>query len=107
MVLTALAVAAYAAAAAWLARGLAAAGRRESQLAGALALGAAALHVGVHLQAYRSAGAVDLNFFAALSLVGVALAALTALLSLTRPIAALGVVVHPIAAAMLLLYRFG
>jgi ABC-type uncharacterized transport system permease subunit len=102
-----LAVVAYAAAAAWLARRLALDGQRESALAGALALVAVVLHAALHVLAYRAGGSIDLHFFAALSLVGVALAALTVVVSLHRPVGALGVVVYPIAAACLLLYAFG
>ena len=107
MLFTLLAVVAYAAASAWLARRLARDGQRESAFAGALAMVAVVLHAALHIHAYRSAGAFDLHFFAALSLVGAALAGLTVAVSLHRPVAALGVVVYPIAAACLLLYAFG
>lgn len=105
MVLTTLAVVAYGAAAGWLARRLASDGRRESRLSSALALLAVLLHGAVHLQAWRAAGAIDLQFFAALSLVGLALALLTLALSLQRPIGALGVVVYPLAAGTVLLFH--
>lgn len=105
MVLTALAAVAYGAAAGWLARRLAADGGRETRLPSALALLAALLHAAVHLQAWRDSNAIDLQFFAALSLVGLAVALLTLVLSLQRPIAALGVVVYPLAAATVLLFH--
>lgn len=102
-----LAALAYAVAAAWLARRLAREGQRESVLASALALLAVVLHAGLHIYAYRVGGGIDLHFFPSLSLVGAALAGLTVVVSLHRPIAALGVVVYPIAAATVLLYAFG
>jgi ABC-type uncharacterized transport system permease subunit len=107
MITAVLAAVAYALAAAWQARRLAAEGRRESMLAVALGICAVVLHAIVHVQAWHDAGGIDLHFFAALSLVGVALAGLTAALSLRRPVGALGVVVYPIAAACLLLFAFG
>ena len=71
------------------------------------ALAATALHAVAHVQGTLAAGAVELHFFAALSLVGLGVAALVAVLSLARPVGALGVVVFPLAAVLLLLYRFG
>lgn len=46
-------------------------------------------------------GGLDLHFFAALSIVGLCIAALTLLVSLSRPVAGLGVLVFPIAAMLL------
>jgi ABC-type uncharacterized transport system permease subunit len=90
-----------------LGHGLTRAQPRPPRLAALLAGVAIALHLMVHVARLRSAGAIDLHFFAALSLVGVVLAALTLVLGLMRPVAALGVVVYPVATATLLLYRFG
>lgn len=64
---------------------------------------AVALHAAAHLDAWRAAG-LDLHFFAALSLVGLGMAALTAVTGAGGRMRALGVVVFPIAAAMLALY---
>jgi ABC-type uncharacterized transport system permease subunit len=95
----------YVAAAALIGFGL----RRDAQptqrLAAIVAIAAVVLHALLHLQRMRSGGAIDLHFFAALSLVGGVLAGLTTALGLLRPVAALGVVVYPIAAASVLLYR--
>lgn len=46
-------------------------------------------------------GGVDLHFFASLSLVGFGIAATTLVVNLFRPVAALGVIVFPLAAAAL------
>lgn len=46
-------------------------------------------------------GGLDLHFFASLSLSGLGIAALTLLVSMIRPIAALGVLVYPLAALFL------
>lgn len=73
--------------------------------AGLLVAGIGALlHFAVHGDAWRSSGGVDMHFFAALSLVGLGMAALTLLAPLSRRLDALGVVVFPTAAATLLLY---
>ena len=50
----------------------------------------------------KHGGGVDLHFFAALSLVGACIAALSLLVNLTRPVASLGVLVFPLAALLLL-----
>lgn len=68
----------------------------------ALAVGAHAMH---HALAWRGMGGADLHFFAALSLVGIGMAALTTIVGATGRMAALGVVVFPLAAATLLAYR--
>jgi ABC-type uncharacterized transport system permease subunit len=62
------------------------------------------LHAAMHLQVWRAAGGADLHFFAALSLVGLGMAALTLLVGARGRMAALGVVVFPIAAGTLLGY---
>jgi len=51
-------------------------------------------------------GGVDLHFFAALSLVGACIAAMCLLVNLARPVAALGVIVFPVAAGLLLVDAF-
>ena len=69
----------------------------------ALPLAAASLAVSGHLAdiliAHR--GALDLHFFAALSLIAAVVAALTLLVNFSRPVAGLGVIVFPLAAALL------
>lgn len=62
---------------------------------------AAVLHLAVHAQAWRLAGGADLHFFSALSLVGFGMAAMTTAYGASGRMAALGVVVFPIAAASL------
>src|SRR5690606_1098389 len=59
------------------------------------------LHGSVHLLAWRATGGTDMHFFAALSLVGLGMAALTALFGAGARMAALGVVVYPLAALLL------
>ena len=65
---------------------------------------AALLHGAAHLLAWREAGGANLHFFSALSLVGLGMAALTVLVGVRGRMAALGVIVLPIAATTLLLY---
>jgi ABC-type uncharacterized transport system permease subunit len=62
------------------------------------------LHAAVHLIAWRDAGGANLHFFSALSLVGLGMSALTLLVGARGQMAALGVIVFPIASATLLLY---
>lgn len=69
------------------------------------ALGAVALHGTTHLLAWRHSGGADLHFFAALSLVGLGMAALTAIVGASGRMAALGVMVFPLAALTLLGYH--
>jgi len=69
------------------------------------ALAGVAAHAGVHLLATHRAGAVDLHFYSALSLVSLGMASLTTLVGVRERMAALGVVVFPVAAAFLLVYR--
>lgn len=68
-----------------------------------LGLGVAAVAVLAHgaflLGAHR--GGLDLHFFAALSFVSALIAATTLLVNLARPVAALGVIVFPLAAGLL------
>ena len=68
-----------------------------------LALLAIALHAGWHLHGWRVTGGPDLHFFAALSLVALGMAALTAAMSSLRRVQALGIMVYPLAALMLTL----
>ena len=69
-----------------------------------LALPAVALHAAVHGWAWQQMGAADLHFFPALSLVGLGMAALTTALGPAQRIEALGIIVFPLAALVLLAY---
>lgn len=95
----------YAGAAAALARPLLDAGRATPRRT-ALVLGAIAvvLHFAVLFGIHR--GAVDLHFYAALSLVAAVIAALTLLVNLARPVAALGIILFPLAALFLAIDEF-
>lgn len=66
---------------------------------------AVALHATAHLLAWRGSGGADLHFFSALSLVGLGMALLTTAVGASGRMAALGVVVFPLAALGLLGYR--
>lgn len=68
------------------------------------ALVGVAAHAGYHVLAWREAGGADMHFFAALSLVGLGMAALTTLFAAGGRMRALGVVVFPLAALMLCVY---
>ena len=70
------------------------------------AIVAVALHGAAHVLAWSAAAGLDLHFFAALSLVAIGMAALTTLYGATGRMAALGVVVFPLAAASLLAYAY-
>ncbi len=72
-----------------------------SRLWGVPALAGVVLHALVHARAWQAAGGTDLHFFAALSLVGLGMAALTTLYGGFGRMAALGVIVFPVAAATL------
>jgi len=61
-------------------------------------------HSGYHLTAWRTTGGPDMHFFAALSLVGLGMALLTTLFAASGRMRALGVVVFPLAALMLIGY---
>jgi ABC-type uncharacterized transport system permease subunit len=61
-------------------------------------------HAGVLLGMHR--GALDLHFFAALSLVACVVSALTLLVNVARPVAAVGVIVFPLAALLLAVDSF-
>ncbi len=69
------------------------------------AVTAVVLHGSAHLVAWRKAGGADLHFFAALSLVGLGMATLTSLVGAAGRMAALGVVVSPLAALVLFGYH--
>ncbi|HEX5961061.1 MAG TPA: cytochrome c biogenesis protein CcsA [Rhodanobacteraceae bacterium] len=102
--LAVLAIALYLAAAAGLARPLLnqqAVPRRAVLVAGAVAV---LLHFGVLFGIHR--GAVDLHFYAALSLVSAVIAALTLIVNLTRPVAALGIILFPLAGLFLAIDEF-
>ena len=62
------------------------------------------LHGVVHFLAWQRSGVTDLHFFAALSLVGLGMAAMTAFVGAGGRMRALGVVVFPLSAVVLLLY---
>ncbi|MGY0504616.1 cytochrome C assembly family protein [Luteimonas sp. e5] len=70
-----------------------------------LAILALVFHGEIHAAGWRVAGGPDMHFFAALSLSALGMAALTTLLGLLGRMAALGVIVYPLAAAFALLYR--
>jgi ABC-type uncharacterized transport system permease subunit len=78
---------------------------RGDALALAFALPAVALHALAHALDWRALGGWDPSFLTALSLVGLGMAALTALTVRTPRLDALGVVVFPLAAGLLLLHR--
>jgi len=78
--------------------------RPTSRLWLAPAIAAVLLHGGFHVLAWRQAGGADLHFFAALSLVGLGMSLLTLLVGTRERMAALGVVVFPIATLSLCLY---
>ncbi|QSX77312.1 cytochrome C assembly family protein [Agrilutibacter solisilvae] len=71
-----------------------------------LSVVAIALHLTAHVVAWRQAGGPDLHFFAALSLVGLGMAMLTALVGAMGRMAALGVIVMPLAALALAGYHW-
>jgi len=100
MILTLIAVALYLLSTAMLVRALAHGDEnpRSWTLPALLAL---AGHAGFHLAAWKAAAGLDLHFFAALSLVGLGMAALTTAFGTSGRMAALGVVVFPLAAASL------
>ena len=102
MTLAFIAALAYLLAAGLLAGGVARDARGRAWLLPALA--AIALHAALHAMTWREAGALDLHFFSALSLVGLGMAALTAMFGANGRMAALGVIVFPIAALVALAY---
>ncbi|HJR74998.1 MAG TPA: cytochrome c biogenesis protein CcsA [Luteimonas sp.] len=106
MTIVLIAVLLYLAAAGLLVRGLA---RDDGTISKAWlgpALAAVILHAADHVVGWRQSGGADMHFFAALSLVGLGMAALTTSFGAGGKMAALGVVVFPVAAAVLLGYAF-
>jgi ABC-type uncharacterized transport system permease subunit len=71
-----------------------------------LAVPAIALHAAAHGLGWARLHGPDLHFFAALSLVALGMAGLGTLAAATQRMAALGVIVYPLAAVLLLLYEF-
>ena len=69
------------------------------------ALGAVMLHAASHVMAWRHTGSTDMHFFAALSLVALGMAAFTTLVGALGRMAALGVMVFPLAALTLVGYH--
>lgn len=102
--LAAFAIVLYLAASAALARPLFTGGQPLNRLALGLAGSAVVLHAAILLGAHR--GALDLHFFAALSLVAFVVATLTLLVNLSRPVAALGVIVFPLTALLVFVDSF-
>lgn len=94
----------YLAAAAGLARPLLSGGQPLNRLALGLAGAAVLVHAGILLGMHR--GALDLHFFAALSLVAFVVSALTLMVNASRPVAALGVIVFPLTAALIAVDSF-
>lgn len=103
-VIAVFAIVLYLVAAVGLARPLLNGGKPLNRLALILASIAVLLHAGILLSMHR--GALDLHFFAALSLVACVVAGLTLLVNLSRPVAALGVIVFPLAALFLAIDAF-
>ena len=97
--LTLLAIALYLAATGLLVRPLLGKAGLPNRLAMGIATAGVLMHAGVLLGMHR--GALDLHFFAALSLVGCMVAALTLIVNLSRPVVALGVIVFPLTALLL------
>ena len=104
MTLVLIAVAAYLTAAVVLARALARDAVGHGRIWQGLALLGLLLHAAFHVQAWREAGGPDMHFFAALSLVGLGMAAMTTLIGSFGRMAAVGVIAYPVAAATLLGY---
>ncbi|HVC16705.1 MAG TPA: cytochrome c biogenesis protein CcsA [Rhodanobacter sp.] len=103
-VLALLAIVLYLAAAGGLARPLLSGGPPLNRLALGLAGVAVLIHAGILLGMHR--GALDLHFFAALSLTAFVVSTLTLLVNLSRPVAALGVIVFPLTAALIAVDSF-
>jgi ABC-type uncharacterized transport system permease subunit len=103
-VLALLAIALYLGAAGLLARPLLGGADAPQKAAGGVAALAVLIHAGILFGMHR--GALDLHFFAALSLVACVVSALTLIVNLSRPVAALGVVVFPLTAALLAVDAF-
>lgn len=81
-------------------------GHSQSRAVLWLALPAIVLHAATHAIGWSHLHGPDLHFFAALSLVGLGMAAMSTLAAGTQRMEALGVIVYPLAAFLLLLYHF-
>jgi len=81
-------------------------GRTQTRAVLWLALPAIVLHAATHGLGWAHLHGPDLHFFAALSLVGLGMAALSTLAAGTQRMEALGVIVYPLSAFLLLLYHF-
>jgi ABC-type uncharacterized transport system permease subunit len=106
MTIVLIAILFYVAATAVLVRGVA---REQRSLRGWywLALGGILLHGTYHvLVAAQTVGGADMHFFAALSLVSLGMASMTAAVGAQGRMAALGVVALPLAALLLAVYHF-
>jgi len=99
-----LAILLYLAAGGGLARPLLSGGPPLNRLALSLAGAALPIHAAILLSMHR--GALDLHFFAALSLVAFVVSAMTVLVNLSRPVAALGVIVFPLTALLIAVDSF-
>lgn len=106
MTLVLIAVVAYLTAAVVLARALARGADSTARGWLLLALLALLLHAVFHIQAWRAADGPDMHFFAALSLVGLGMAAMTTLVGAFGRMAAVGVIAFPLAAAGLVGYAW-
>ena len=71
-----------------------------------LAVPAIGLHAAAHAMGWTQLNGPDLHFFAALSLVALGMAALGTLAAAAQRMAALGVIIYPLAAVLVLLYVF-
>jgi ABC-type uncharacterized transport system permease subunit len=71
-----------------------------------LVLPAIGLHFAAHAWGWSRLQGPELHFFAALSLVALGMSALGTLAAATQRMAALGVIVYPLAALLVLLYQF-
>lgn len=106
MTIVLIAIALYLLSAGLLARRLAEAGAQVPPALWAAPALAAVLHATAHALAWREAGGANLHFFSALSLVGLGMAGLTLLVGIRGRMAALAVIVFPIAAVTLGLYAW-
>ena len=103
-ILALLAIVLYLAAAGGLARPLLSGRQPLNRTSLGLAAFAVLAHGGILLGMHR--GALDLHFFAALSLVAFVVSVLTLLVNLSRPVAALGVIVFPLTALLVAVDSF-
>ena len=104
MTIVLIAIASYLLATGWLVIAVRRDGKSRSRgwlVPGCLAL---VLHALAHYASWRSSGVTDLHFFAALSLVGLGMGTLTALVGAVGRMRALGVVIFPLSALALLVY---